>query len=213
MSLDSENRHSPEPARKRRSPRPGRERATTHGELSHVALTLFLKNGFDETTIDDIVRAAGIGRRTFFRYFSTKNELPWGHFDELLDTFREVLGALDAELPLAEALRQGIVSFNTFPDEELPYHRSRMWLLLNVPSLSAYSMLKYASWREVIAEFVARRRGGAATDLAPQTIAWICLGVSLTAYEQWLTDEGADLLALLEDSFRAAQHTFAGDAV
>ena len=45
--------------------RPGRAPATTHGELSHIALTLFLDRGFDETTIDDIVRTAGIGRRTF----------------------------------------------------------------------------------------------------------------------------------------------------
>ena len=44
---------------------PGRAPATTHGELSHIALTLFLDRGFDETTIDDIVRTAGIGRRTF----------------------------------------------------------------------------------------------------------------------------------------------------
>lgn len=210
--MSSERTHAPESAAVPRTPRPGRERATTHGELSHVALTLFLKNGFDETTIDDIVREAGIGRRTFFRYFSSKNELPWGNFGELLDTLRHLLAGMDDDLPLVDALRQAIITFNTFPDEELPYHRSRMWLLLNVPSLSAYSTLKYASWREVIAEFVARRRGERSIDLAPQTIASICLGVSLAAYEKWLSDEKADLLELLDTSFSIAEHMFARHA-
>ena len=65
-------------------PRIGRAPATTHGELSHLALALFLERGFEQTTVDDIVEAAGIGRRTFFRYFRSKNDLPWGDFDQLL---------------------------------------------------------------------------------------------------------------------------------
>ncbi len=66
----------------------GRAPATTHGELSHVALRLFLERGFEETTVDDIVQVAGIGRRTFFRYFRSKNDLPWGDFDTLLERMR-----------------------------------------------------------------------------------------------------------------------------
>lgn len=191
-----------------RAPKPGRAPATTHGELSHVAFSLFLEHGFDETTIDDIVRAAGIGRRTFFRYFSSKNELPWGNFSGLLATMRERLAAIDDDVPLMEALRRAVIDFNTFPEHELPYHRSRMWLLLNVPSLNAYSTLKYASWRQVIAEFVAYRRGERPEDLAPQTIAWACLGLCIGSYERWLAEEEADLLQLLDTSFTTAEAVF-----
>ncbi|UUT36556.1 TetR family transcriptional regulator [Microbacterium elymi] len=45
--------------------------------MSHIALELFLANGFDETTVDEIARAARIGRRTFFRYYASKNDLAW----------------------------------------------------------------------------------------------------------------------------------------
>lgn len=186
----------------------GRAPATTHGELSHVALNLFIERGFDETTIDDIVRAAGIGRRTFFRYFATKNELPWGNFGDLLETMRARLAEADPGLPLMEALRHAVVEFNTFPEAEMPYHRGRMWLLLNVPSLTAYSMLKYADWRAVIAEFVAVRRGERPDDLTPQTIAWACLGLCLGSYERWLADEDADLLELLDTAFATAESVF-----
>ena len=188
--------------------RPGRTPATTHGELSHIALDLFLKDGFDKTTIDDIVKAAGIGRRTFFRYFSTKNELPWGNFNELLDSMRIAFTQIDDSVPLMEALRVAILDFNSFSEEEAPHHRGRMWLLLNVPSLNAYSMLKYAAWRQVIAEFVARRLGEQPDDLTPQTISWACLGMCIGAYEQWLADEQADLLELLDASFRTAENVF-----
>ena len=188
--------------------KPGRAPATTHGELSHVALGLFLERGFAETTIDDIVREAGIGRRTFFRYFSSKNELPWGNFSALLETMRERFEESNDAVPLMEALREVILDFNDFPEDEMPYHRGRMWLLLNVPALNAYSMLKYASWRAVVAEFIARRLGERPEDVAPQAIAWACLGICVGAYEQWLAHENADLRTLLEASFRSAESAF-----
>lgn len=189
--------------------RVGRAPATTHGELSHIAITLFLERGFDRTTVDDIVAAAGIGRRTFFRYFPSKNDLPWGDFESLLAQMRAHFAEADPHLPLIEVLRRAIIDFNRFPAEELPHHRNRMRLLLNVPSLTAYSTLRYADWRRVIAEFVAERRGERAEDLAPQTIAWACLGLCLGAYEQWLVHDGSDLLALIDKAFGTAEAVFA----
>lgn len=42
----------------------------------------------------------------------------------------------------------------------------------------------------------------------PQTIAWAILGICLSAYEQWLKRDDADLLALLNTAFRVLQSTF-----
>ena len=49
---------------------------TTRAELEQVAFELFDRQGFEGTTVGDIARAAGIGRRTFFRYFASKNDVP-----------------------------------------------------------------------------------------------------------------------------------------
>ncbi len=183
----------------------GRHPATTHAEISHTGLSLFIEHGFDRVTIDDIATACGIGRRTFFRYFPSKNDLPWGQFDEMLAGMRAHLASLPPSLSLRDALRIAIVVFNHIPDGELQYHRERMTLLLTVPSLVAHSAIRYADWRQVIAEYVAERRGEPAHSLVPQTVAWVCLGVSLAAYEQWLADDSSSLSHLLDDAFLAAR--------
>ncbi len=190
------------------SQRSGRAPATSHGELSHIALTMFFERGFERTTVDDIARAAGIGRRTFFRYFTSKNDLPWGEFDPLLLDMRARLAAIPAEQPIIEALRLAVVHFNRFPADVLPDHRKRMWLLLNVPSLTAHSTLKYEAWRGVIADFVADRRGERPNDLTPQTIAWACFGLCLAAYEQWLENDDSELTELLDAAFITAESIF-----
>jgi TetR/AcrR family transcriptional regulator, regulator of mycofactocin system len=178
----------------------GRSPSTTHAQISHVALELFMEHGFDATTVDEIARAAGIGRRTFFRYFPSKNDVPWGEFDGMLERMRAHLASLPDDMPLMEQLRRSIIEFNRVPEAEWEYHRRRMELLLNVPTLLAHSTLRYRAWRQVVADHVARRLELPADGLIPQTMAWTCLGVCLAAYEQWLSDGERTLLELLDEA-------------
>jgi TetR/AcrR family transcriptional regulator, regulator of mycofactocin system len=175
----------------------GRPRITSRAELEHVAFDLFERQGFERTTVDDIASAAGIGRRTFFRYFASKNDVPWGDFDAELVRMRLRLNAAPARMPLMDAIRLAIVDFNRVAPDQLPAHRRRMELLLRVPALQAHSTLRYAAWRQVIADFVAARTGQRPDALLPRTIAYAMLGVAVAAYEQWL-DGGGELCDLLD---------------
>jgi mycofactocin system transcriptional regulator len=190
--------------------RQGRQPSTTQAELSHIALELFKEQGFENTTVDAVASAAGIGRRTLFRYFPSKNDLPWGDFDSELDQMRDHLATLPEGTPLVQALTAAVIEFNRFPAAEIPVHRERMYLLLNVPALVAHSTLRYAAWRQVVAEFAAARLQVPLGGIAPQTIAWALLGASLAAYEQWLEHEDADLLDLLDAAFVEMKTLFAG---
>ena len=183
--------------------RQGRPRATTRAELEQVALELFTERGFDATTVEDIAAAAEIGRRTFFRYFASKNDVVWGDFDRGLSELRRRLAAADPQQPLLEAVREAVLFINRLDPSEIPWHRDRMVLILRVPTLQAHSTLRYAAWRQVIAEFAAQRLGQPAQDLLPQLVAYSCLGATLTAYEQWLQHPGAELPALLDEALRA----------
>jgi mycofactocin system transcriptional regulator len=181
---------------------PGRRRVTSQAELEHVAFELFEENGFEQTTVEDIATAAGIGRRTFFRYFPSKNDVPWGMFELELERMRARLKTCPRDVQLMDAIRVALVDFNQVEPGQIPRHRQRMELILQVPALLAHSTLRFAAWREVIAEFVADRTGQRPDALAPQTIAHAVLGVALAAYEQWLDDESAELGILLDAAMR-----------
>ncbi|ORV14806.1 mycofactocin system transcriptional regulator [Mycobacterium celatum] len=181
--------------------RVGRRRSTTPHHITDVALGLFAARGFAEVSVDDVAQAAGIARRTLFRYYASKNAIPWGDFDAHLQHLRELLDQVDPDVPLGEALRSALLAFNTFDESETARHRQRMRVILQTAELQAYSMTMYAGWRAVIAEFVARRSGANAADLLPQTVAWMMLGVALSAYEHWLDDESVSLPQALGDAF------------
>lgn len=179
--------------------RVGRRRSTSWEHLSDVAIDLFMARGFDEVSVDDVAAAAGIGRRTLFRYYPSKNALPWGDFDAHLEHMRRLLDTLDPDVPMRDALRTALLAFNNFDDADR--HRERMRLILQTEALQAYSMTMYAGWRAVVAAFVAGRLNCTPTDLVPQTVAWTMLGVALAAYEHWLADEAVALPAALGDAF------------
>ena len=180
-------------------PRVGRRPSTTQDHITAVALDLFASRGFDEVSVDDVARAAGIARRTLFRYYPSKNAIPWGDFDAHLNLMRTLLAKADPGVGIGEALRTALLAFNEFDDKDR--HRQRMRLILGTDALQAHSMTMYAGWRTVVADFVAHRRGDKPDGLVPQTVAWTLLGVALTAYEQWLADESASLPELLGESF------------
>ena len=144
--------------------RVGRRRSTSWDHISNVAIDLFAARGFDDVSVDDVAEAAGIARRTLFRYYPSKSALPWGDFEAHLAHMRDLLADLDPDVPIGDALRTALLAFNTFDDAETARHRQRMRVILQTAALQAYSMTMYAGWRAVVAAFVARRLGAKDDD-------------------------------------------------
>ena len=188
----------------------GRPTVTTHADIERAAFRLFVEHGFEETTLAMIASEVGIGRRTLFRYFASKNDIPWGQFERTLVRFRDLLASQPRSLSVLDAVGRGVVAFNEFPDDAVPGHAARMELILLTPALRAHSSLKYADWRTIVAEFVAERLGQCASDLRPQLLSQVALGSALSAYEQWLRAErrdNASLLRLLEEALSSLRLT------
>lgn len=194
-------------------PTRGRPRLTTHAEVSRTALNLFATRGFDETTMDDVATALGIGRRTLFRYFASKNDMVWGDFDWVLDRLRDDLDATDPSTPVMTAVRQAAVSSNTYPADALPELRIRMTLITTVPALQGHSMLRYAEWREVIATFAARRLRRRPDDLVPLAIGHAALAASTSAFSHWVEHPEKDLRTLLDRSYGLLEAGFDATAI
>jgi mycofactocin system transcriptional regulator len=195
----------------RRGPPRGRPPSTTHAEVERAALELFARDGFEDTTMEDIADALGVGRRTLFRYFPSKNDIVWGDFDLVLDRLRGLLDATPADVPIMRALADAIVESNRYEPDQLHELRIRMTLITSVPALQAHSMLRYEAWRRVVAEFVAARRGESPDDLLPETIGYAMLGTSMAAFVHWVNNPGEDLDADLAQAYGVLRESIALD--
>ncbi|WP_428936369.1 mycofactocin system transcriptional regulator [Streptomyces sp. ACT015] len=182
--------------------RAGRPRATSRDALERLGFELFAREGFDRTTVDDIAAAAGIGRRTFFRYFASKNDLVWGDFEVQLVRLEALLDAADPAISTMDALRCAVVEFNRFDPSVVTWHRQRMSLILRVPTLQADSALRYTSWRGLVTAFAARRMEQTPADPVPRLIGHAVLAACIASYEHWLDDDASSLEDLLDTSLR-----------
>lgn len=190
------------------SARLGRPRSTSKHDIERAAFDLFARRGFEATTVAAIAAATGIGRRTFFRYFESKNDVVWGDFTEHLDAMRQQFDRCPAELGLMDAVRRVVVDFNRFDPAEVPWHRQRMELILRVSELQAHSTLRYAEWRQVVADFAGRRLLLDPSSLLPQTIGYAALGCALAAYEQWLHHPDVDLAERIDTAISELAASF-----
>jgi mycofactocin system transcriptional regulator len=179
----------------------GRPPSTTREEIEGVALGLFADRGFEATTLDDIAVVVGVGRRTLFRYFESKNDIAWGDFDWVMDRLRTALVEQGDGVPLMDALRIAVVESNSYPPEQLPGLRIRMTLITRTPALQAHSALRYEEWRGVVAEWAAERLGAAPDDLGPQAIAGAALGTAMATFGRWVKCPEENLDALLDSAF------------
>ena len=178
----------------------GRPAVTSRAELEHISLAMFSDQGFDVTSVDEIAAAAGIGRRTFFRYFKSKNDAVWGDFDTQLAAFAAWFERCPADVPVVDAICAAVIDFNSFDAAATASLRNRMKVILSSPALQAYSTLRYAAWRQVVSRFAAGRLGVDEHALIPRTLGHLALGAALAAYEQWLADEGSELLVVLTEA-------------
>ena len=187
----------------------GRPSATDHAAIERAAFELLEQQGFDDTTMEQIAQAVGVGKRTLFRYFPSKNDIPWGQFDDSLRDFASQLAAVPEDVPLADAVHRCVVAFNDFDEPSIEQHRVRMRLILATPTLQAHSALRYAAWRRVISDFVAARTGAHPDDLVPVLVGHVSLALAVTSYELWLDHPDLALTAVLDDAM-ATLRDYAG---
>ncbi|WP_249227591.1 TetR/AcrR family transcriptional regulator [Kutzneria sp. CA-103260] len=134
-----------------------RTRRRVQEEVVDAALALFLSQGFEETTVDQVVAAAGISRRSFFRYFGTKEDIVFGDLAEQGPVILDALRARSDDEPVWDALRHAftVLSASTAPERGLAIGR----LVAASPALRAAHLEKHLRWQDQLAPEVERRLG------------------------------------------------------
>lgn len=179
---------------------------TSTEAIEKAALELIATRGFQDVTVEEIAKAAGVSRRTFFRYFASKNDILFANFAELLKELDDWFAVVPDDRPMFDAIAEGMMRFNRATTDGPVAHRQRMELILFTPALKANASLRNAEWLAVIARFAARRLGAPEDALGPRLIGHISLGAANAAYERWLGDASSDLGELVRRAFRMA-HT------
>jgi mycofactocin system transcriptional regulator len=165
----------------------------TRARVERAALDLFTLRGFENVTTDEVADAAGISRRTFFRYYATKADAVWGDFAGHVTRLADRLSASDPAQPVLGSVCAAYVAANDYAEAELPLLRERMQLILTEPALLAHSQLRYADVDRAVAGHVAARTGASPTDLVPRLVAATTRAAATTAFEVWLADERSSL--------------------
>lgn len=191
---------------------------TSTEAIEKAALELIAVQGYDATSVDEIAAAAGIGRRTFFRYFASKKDIPFGDYQSLLNALDEWLLSVPTDEPMLDVIAHAVMRFNRIHTDGTVAHRERMRLIMHTPSLRANAALRQDEWVTILARYAGRCLGAPADALGPRLVAQVSLGAANAAYEQWLNDESSDLTDLVHQAFEMAhdpaslEHSWAAKA-
>ncbi len=166
-----------------RTPEPGayshipssreRRKAKARLEITRAALKLFAENGYEATTVAEIAQAADYSVRTFYRYFTSKEEVVFSNIDHLVNDVRTAMEDVPTGTPLWDVIRRNVMaSIEHFqePGQELAA-AVQTWMA--DPSLAGPFLRFLNRWHQVIAEGWGNANGveDPAHDLEAQLVA------------------------------------------
>ncbi|MEA3218792.1 MAG: hypothetical protein QOJ19_4948 [Acidimicrobiia bacterium] len=184
-----------------------RNKARTRAELEQSAFDLFAARGFDSVTVEDIASASGVSRRTFFRYFDSKEDVLLADMPLGLAELRSELKARLPDEPPMTAVRNAFLALTAGYEERRTMLVTRAHIMETTPSLLARSLERQAEWERAICALIADRLGLDGESLVPAVLAAAALAASRVAFDAWLgrnddaqlavlTVEALDLLAV-----------------
>lgn len=159
--------------------------------IAEAAFRLFTERGFEQTTVDDITALAGVGRRSFFRYFPSKEDAVFPDHESCLKDMTAFLdAAADAPDPVAAVCdAAGLVLRMYAANPAFSVQRYR--LTKQVPGLRTYELSVVRRYEQTLAGHL-RRRFGAAQDagLRAEVIAAAVVAAHNNALRSWLRSGG-----------------------
>lgn len=177
-----------------------------HAEITQTAMRLFAESGFEATTIEQIAAAAGISRRSFFRYFGTKEDIVLGDLAALGEAVKAALEARPDSESAWEALRAAFQALRG-PDYSPESALAVAKMYHDTPSLRSRHLEKHLRWQELLAPDIGRRlgiRSGTTPDPRARAVIAAALACLDTAVDAWRESDGTADLELLFDEAVAA---------
>lgn len=165
-----------------------RKKLATREALRSAALKLMGERGFDHVTVEDIAEAVDVSTRTFFNYFSSKEEVIVGTNPQRAERLRTILAARPEDEAPLESLRAGLAELTTDLTESREDWALRSRVVRETPALLARQLAAFFTFERLLADVVASRTGtDAEQDLYPAlTVSALRVAVTL-----WRGDENS----------------------
>jgi AcrR family transcriptional regulator len=168
-----------------------RTRRAVRAELSGLALAMFAERGFDQTTVDEIARAGGLTKRSFFRYFPAKEDVVF------VEEIRARPAGEDPWQCLHQVLRRWEERIHGSA-RELAAHR----LIESTPSLRARRHEKREQWRARVSAALQDRSDATLDTFTADLLTNAASAALDTVAREWLRSGGtADRAALTDRAF------------
>ncbi|GII51873.1 TetR family transcriptional regulator [Planotetraspora thailandica] len=188
-----------------------RARRAIQKEITEAAQQLFVDRGYEATTIDDIAEAAGLSRRSVFRYFSSKEDIIVGKFAFIGETIVAILRDRPLDEAVWRSLRLGLdvlVPYVDDPDKQ-DMAESMQRIVFASPALLA-SYLEKLERIQIACDHVLRDRAAARgapvapADPRPRAVVGAAFSCLLAAQHSWLADSGRQAFAACLDAAMTA---------
>jgi AcrR family transcriptional regulator len=176
-----------------------RKHELVRSAIWEAATDLFAEKGYDETTVDEIADRAGLSRRSFFRYFSSKTDLMASGLVEYGRSIDQAVRACPADSPFAETVRRTALQV-ALEVTAHPGSRKIMRIVGADPAAREALRSRTAELREVVRTAYASR-GAAIGDLAPGLLADLTLAILDVVLHDWLEKGGQDIRASVDEVF------------
>jgi len=149
-------------------------------------MTLFLERGFEATTLDDIAAAAEISRRSFFHYFTSKEDVVFAWHEATTAALVSAVAARPANESMLAAAENaiGAIARELDSDEAIAIARLKQ----DNPALQARDQLKYEQLERALAEALVKRTGRKTEMLQARLVAMIATGAMRIGGEIWATE-------------------------
>ena len=176
-----------------------RKQQVVRTALNNAAVELFLARGFENVTVEEIARAAGVSRRTFFRYYESKEDVLAEHSERLGDLLLAELATRPPEEPPLLAIRNALVPAVRTALAERQLFRDAIRLLRGNSPLRRAMMEHRTRLEERIAALMAKRMSAAPGDKTPMLLAFLTRALQDSAFNAWYDHETDDVAALIDD--------------
>lgn len=182
--------------------------------LVAAAFQLFLERGYEQTTVDDIVALAGVGRRSFFRYFPSKEDVVFPDHERCLTDMTAFLAAsTESDEPVrrvCDAARLVLLMYAENPAFSVQRYR----LTKKVPGLRAYELSVVWRYERALAEYLRGRFAGRPDGiLRADVIAAAVVAAHNNALRSWLRSDGkGDPSAAVDHALGYVQEAFGAHA-